>query len=68
MTWLRGCAAYRSLYPKVGIEPDVDTSISLRDKLLKDELDIVIVPEALEDPRCEARLVGELEMAGCMPA
>jgi DNA-binding transcriptional LysR family regulator len=46
----------------------VDTSIALRDKLLKDELDVVVVPDALEDPRCETRPVGELEMAWmCKP-
>lgn len=69
MTWLPRLVQHiESLYPKVVIEPDVDTSISLRDKLLMDELDIVVVPEALEDPRCEARLVGELEMAWmCKP-
>jgi DNA-binding transcriptional LysR family regulator len=69
MTWLpRLIQRIESLYPKVVIEPDVDTSIALRDKLLKDELDIVIVPDALEDPRCEARPVGELEMAWmCKP-
>src|SRR5207253_3954260 len=45
-----------------------DTSIALRDKLMKDELDIVIVPDALQDPRCEARPVGELDMAWmCKP-
>jgi len=69
MTWLpRLVQRIEALYPKVVIEPDVDTSIVLRDKLLKDELDIVIVPDALEDPRCEARPVGELEMAWmCKP-
>jgi DNA-binding transcriptional LysR family regulator len=46
----------------------VDTSVPLRDKLLADELDIVIVPDAFDDPRCEARRVGELEMAWmCKP-
>jgi DNA-binding transcriptional LysR family regulator len=69
MTWLpRLVQRIESLYPKVVIEPDVDTSIALRDKLLKDELDVVIVPDALEDPRCEARHVGELEMGWlCKP-
>jgi DNA-binding transcriptional LysR family regulator len=69
MTWLpRLVQRIESIYPKVVIEPDVDTSIALRDKLLHDELDIVIVPDALKDPRCEARPVGELEMAWmCKP-
>ncbi|HTH79913.1 MAG TPA: LysR family transcriptional regulator [Ramlibacter sp.] len=69
MTWLpRLVQRIESLYPKVVIEPDVDTSTVLRDKLLSDELEIAIVPDALEDPRCEARAVGELEMAWmCKP-
>jgi DNA-binding transcriptional LysR family regulator len=69
MTWLpRLVQRIEAFYPKVVIEPDVDTSGVLRDKLLADELDIIIVPDALEDPRCEARRVGELEMAWmCKP-
>jgi DNA-binding transcriptional LysR family regulator len=69
MTWLpRLVRRIESVYPKVVIEPDVDTSTALRDKLLNDALDLVIVPDALEDPRCEARPVGELEMAWmCKP-
>jgi DNA-binding transcriptional LysR family regulator len=69
MTWLPQLVQrIESFYPKVLIEPDVDTSLALRDKLLNDELDIVIVPDALEDARCEARAVGELEMAWmCKP-
>jgi DNA-binding transcriptional LysR family regulator len=69
MTWLpRLVQRIETFYPKVVIEPDVDTSVALRDKLLADELDIVIVPDALEDPRCEARGVGELELAWmCKP-
>jgi DNA-binding transcriptional LysR family regulator len=69
MTWLpRLVQRIEAIYPKVVIEPDVDTSVTLRDKLLADELDIAIVPDAFEDPRCEARRVGDLEMAWmCKP-
>jgi DNA-binding transcriptional LysR family regulator len=69
MTWLpRLVQRIEAVYPKVVIVPDVDTSGALRDKLLADELDIVIVPDILEDPRCESRRVGELEMAWmCKP-
>jgi DNA-binding transcriptional LysR family regulator len=69
MTWLpRLVQRIETVYPKVVIEPDVDTSVALRDKLLADELDVIIVPDAFEDPRCEARRVGELEMAWmCKP-
>jgi DNA-binding transcriptional LysR family regulator len=69
MTWLpRLVQRIEAVYPKVVIEPDVDTSVALRDKLIADELDIIFVPDAFEDPRCEARKVGELEMAWmCKP-
>jgi DNA-binding transcriptional LysR family regulator len=69
MTWLpRLVRRIETVYPKVVIEPDVDTSVALRDKLLADELDIVFVPDAFEDPRCQARRIGELEMAWmCKP-
>jgi DNA-binding transcriptional LysR family regulator len=69
MTWLpRLVQRIEAFYPKVVIEPEVDTSGVLRDKLLADELDIAIVPDTLEDPRCEARRVGELEMGWmCKP-
>ena len=61
MTWLpRLVRRIETLYPKVVIEPDVDTSVTLRDKLLADELDLVIVPDAFEDPRCETRRVGAI--------
>jgi DNA-binding transcriptional LysR family regulator len=69
MTWLpRLVQRIEAFYPKVVIEPDVDTSVALRDKLLVDELDMVIVPDAFEDPRFETRRVGALEMAWmCKP-
>jgi DNA-binding transcriptional LysR family regulator len=69
MTWLpRLVQRIEAFYPKVVLEPDVDTSVALRDKLLADELDIAIVPDAFEDPRCEARRIGDLEMAWmCKP-
>lgn len=63
MTWLpRLVQRIETFYPKVVIEPDVDTSVALSEKLLEDELDIVIVPDAFEDPRCESRRVGEVEL------
>lgn len=69
MTWLpRLVRRIELLYPKVVIEPEVDASTVLRDKLVGDELDLAIVSEALEDPRCEARPVGEFENAWmCKP-
>ncbi len=63
MTWLpRLVQRIEAIYPRVLIEPEVDTSVALRDGLLEDELDVVIVPDAFDDPRCESRPVGEVEL------
>ncbi|AMO93204.1 bacterial regulatory helix-turn-helix, lysR family protein [Collimonas fungivorans] len=52
MTWLpRLVRLVRQHYPKVVIEPDVDLSVNLRDKLLADEVDIIIVPDAFSESR-----------------
>ncbi|KQT11564.1 LysR family transcriptional regulator [Ramlibacter sp. Leaf400] len=63
MTWLpRLVHRIETFYPRVVIEPDVDTSAALRDKLLEDELDLAIVPDAFEDPRFASRPVGDVEL------
>ena len=69
MTWLpRLVARVQAVYPKVLIEPDVDTGISLRDKILADELDIAIVADAFEDSRFTVRPVGNMALAWmCKP-
>jgi DNA-binding transcriptional LysR family regulator len=52
MTWLpRLVRLVRAHYPKVVIEPDVDLSVNLRDKLLADEVDIIITPDAFAEAR-----------------
>jgi DNA-binding transcriptional LysR family regulator len=52
MTWLpRLVRLVRLHYPKVLIEPDVDLSVNLRDKLLADEVDTIIVPDAFAEAR-----------------
>ncbi len=69
MTWLpRLVRLIQERYPKVVIEPDVDLSMSLRDKLLADELDLVVVPDAFEDARFATRRVGSVASAWmCKP-
>ena len=55
ITWLpRLVDRIQTCWPRMSIEPEVETSVALRDKLLADELDLVIVPDAFQD----ARLVG----------
>lgn len=61
MTWLpRLVRQIQQTYPKVIIEPDVDLSISLRDKLLADEVDIIVVPDAFQDERFVATRAGSV--------
>lgn len=69
MTWLpRLVGLIQQHYPKVTIEPDVDDSLSLRDKLLADELDLIIVPDAFADARIPGKAIGKVESAWmCKP-
>lgn len=69
MTWLpRLVALVQQHYPKVTLEPDVDGSLPLRDKLLADELDLIIVPDAFADARLPAKAIGQVESAWmCKP-
>lgn len=61
MTWLpQLCGQIRHNFPNVVIEPSVKNSVDLRDSLLADEIDLIIVPDAFKDTRlpdfdtCEA--------------
>jgi DNA-binding transcriptional LysR family regulator len=69
MTWLpRLALQIQERYPKVIIEPDVDASVALRDKLLAGEIDVMIVPDAFKDERFTTRPVGTVENAWmCKP-
>lgn len=69
MTWLpRLIDAIQRCYPKVTIEPDVDASTSLREKVLADELDLIFVPDAFSEGRLETKLLGHLQNAWmCKP-
>lgn len=62
MTWLpRLVSAIKEHFPRVIIEPRVDASVMLRDKLLADEVDLMIVPEMFDDQRLVSRRVGVVE-------
>lgn len=69
MTWLpRLVSAIQASYPRVIIEPHVDASVMLRDKLLADEVDLMIVPDVFSDQRFLSRRVGVVENAWmCKP-
>lgn len=69
MTWLpRLVSAIQASYPRVIIEPDVDASLMLRDKLLAEEVDLMIVPDLFDDQRFISAPVGAVEHAWmCKP-
>ena len=69
MTWLpRLVGLIQQHYPKVILEPDVDDSLQLRDKLLADELDVVIVPHTFADSRMQSEVIGRVKSAWmCKP-
>ena len=69
MTWFpRLVSLVQAYYPRVVIEPDVDASVDLREKILADELDVAIVPEMAEDGRLSQKALGTIRNAWmCKP-
>jgi len=69
MTWLhRLVESIQNHYPKVTIEPDVDVSAHLKDKVLTGELDLVFVPAAFSDDRLQSTPIGDFSSAWmCKP-
>jgi len=69
LTWLpKLVAAIQLHYPKVTLEPDVDMSMKLRDKLLADEVDLIVVPDGVLDSRFAHESLGTVENAWmCKP-
>jgi len=69
MTWLPKLVnLIEGKYPRVTIEPDVDTSKSLREKLAVDQLDLMIVPRPSSDAGLASKPVGRVKNAWmCKP-
>lgn len=69
MTWFpRLVSLVQSHYPRVVIEPEVNASVDLREKILTDELDVAIVPEMTEDIRLSQTTLGTIRNAWmCKP-
>jgi DNA-binding transcriptional LysR family regulator len=53
------CGQIQDLFPNVIIEPSVESSVDLRDRLLEDRLDLIVVPGAFSDPRLSSTPVGK---------
>ena len=61
MTWLpRLVALVQRYYPRVTLEPEVDSSVALRDRLTNDRVDLIIVPDAFREPRTVCTKLGNV--------
>ena len=69
LTWLPAWVGrIRARYPLVRIEPDVDLSAGLRDKLAADKVDVIVVPDAFAHPDCIRTPLADVENAWfCKP-
>ena len=70
MTWLPNLIhRLRGSYPTLALEPVVDASVELIEKLKADELDAVVVPDAFRGPLFEVVPLDSVEYAWmCSPA
>lgn len=63
MTWLpRFVGEISKAYPDLTITPDVDTAAVLRDKLLANEIDLMIAADTFRDGRFNVTPVGKLKL------
>lgn len=73
LTWLPILVdCLRKRFPKLEIEPEVDLSRTLYDRLTERTIDLIVVPDAFTDPRFSTTHVGEVDNAwmhadGVMP-
>ena len=64
LTWLpRLVTAVRERYPQVTLEPHIDASFALTDKLREDVLDIIVIPETFSDDEITSVRVAEVPNA-----
>jgi DNA-binding transcriptional LysR family regulator len=62
MTWLpRLVERLQQSYPDLVIEPDVDMGLSLREKLMRDQTDIILVPGGLNDSTLIVKPLAKVE-------
>ena len=70
LTWLPSFVqAFRNTWPKVELQPEIDLSVSLCEKLTKGAMDLVVVPPVFSDSNFEAVRLKDLTLAWmCSPA
>lgn len=62
MTWLpRLVALVQEYYPRVTLEPEVDSSVGLHRRLLDDNIDLIIVPDVFREDRSVCTKLGSVE-------
>lgn len=70
MTWLPALIKrIHGHYPEISLEPTVDTSADLMERLRQDTLDMVVVPDAYRDAQFDLMTLDSVEYAWmCSPA
>jgi DNA-binding transcriptional LysR family regulator len=70
LTWLPPFVqAFRNAYPDVELQPEIDLSVSLCEKLKKGAIDLIVVPPVFSDSSFEAVRLKDLTLAWmCSPA
>ena len=64
MTWLpRMVTLLRTAYPGASLEPEVDMARNLYEKLLEDQIDLIIIPETFSAPEITSIRLAEVENA-----
>ena len=64
MTWLpKLVSVIRSEFPRVSIEPEVELSATLFERLIEDSFDLIIVPDVFDDSRCVRVPISSVENA-----
>ena len=70
LTWLPSFVqAFRNAWPEVELQPEIDLSVSLCEKLKKGAMDLIVVPPVFSDSNFEAVRLKDLTLAWmCSPA
>jgi DNA-binding transcriptional LysR family regulator len=64
LTWLpRLVTALRDAYPTLTIEPEVDMSRTLHERLREDAIDLIVIPETFSDPEITSVPLAEVANA-----
>jgi DNA-binding transcriptional LysR family regulator len=62
MTWLPYLIEMiQRHYPKVIIEPEIDMSVNLWNKMMNNDIDLIIIPDAISDHNVSSKVIGTVE-------